>query len=163
MKYCPKCKRLYNDNDEVCSECKTRLTDITDNLTAVYLLSASGFELQRIKAAFEDSGIPCECSAKKHSYSADAVTGYDSAEYDILVPFSAYERAYDTCVGIGAIKLENEEILDEPVEYKEEYQQMSKKKRVTVKVVSAFLFLLLVAAVIYGTDFITGIIKNLFI
>ena len=29
------------------------------------------------------------------------------------------KRTFDTCVGIGAIKLEGEEILDEDVEYTE--------------------------------------------
>lgn len=66
---------------------------------------------------------------------------------------------------------ENEKILDEDVTVPtnsgvkpadEQFEEMSGAKRTTVKVVSAILFLLLVAAVIYGTDFITGFIKNLF-
>ena len=129
----------------------------------------SGFELERVKSALNDSGIPSDAVLKKDS-SADAGMGCDFSEYDLLVPFQAYEKAYDVCVGIGAIKEENEKI-DEDVTVPtnsgvkpadEQFEEMSGAKRTTVKVVSAILFLLLVAAVIYGTDFITGFITNSF-
>ena len=29
---------------------------------------------------------------------------YDDLTYDVYVPYSAYKKAFDTCVGIGAIK-----------------------------------------------------------
>jgi len=170
MKYCKKCKHIHNDGDQHCPDCKVQLVDVSDNNTPVYLLSASGFELERVKSALNDSGIPSVAVLKKDS-SADAGMGCDFSEYDLLVPFQAYEKAYDVCVGIGAIKEENEKILDEDVTVPtnsgvkpadEQFEEMSGAKRTTVKVVSAILFLLLVAAVIYGTDFITGFIKNLF-
>ena len=59
MKYCSKCKRLHNDEETVCKNCKAQLKTITDENTPVYLLTASGFELQRVKAALEDSTVPC--------------------------------------------------------------------------------------------------------
>ena len=53
-----------------------------------------------------------KCMEKKYSKSIKAYTGYDDLTYDVYVPYSAYEKAFDTCVGIGAIKkLEGEEIL----------------------------------------------------
>lgn len=55
MKYCSKCKRLHNDEETVCKNCKAQLKTITDENTPVYLLTASGFELQRVKAALEDA------------------------------------------------------------------------------------------------------------
>ena len=124
MKYCSKCKRLHNDEETVCKNCKAQLKTITDENTPVYLLTASGFELQRVKVALEDSTVPCDatikkCMENKYSKSIKAYTGYDDLTYDVYVPYSAYEKAFDTCVGIGAIKLEGEEILDEDVEYKE--------------------------------------------
>ncbi len=172
MKYCNKCKRLYNDEDVRCTECKdkSKLVPVEEENTPVYLLSASGFELQRVKTALEDSGIPNDTAAKKHNYSAEAVTGYDNSEYDILVPYSAYEKAYDVCVGIGAINIGEAEILDDngvPVNADvkpadEQFEQMSGFKRTTVRVVTALLFLGLVALAVFGTDFIMNIIKGLF-
>lgn len=131
-----------------------------------YLVSASGFELERIQIALKDNGIPNDSRPKKRSFSAKAVTGVDSSEQDIFVAESDYEKAYDLCVGIGAIKLdgETEEIVqdDSGAEPVEEFEEMPSGKRAAVRIVSALLFILIVAAVIFGTDFITGWIKSLF-
>ena len=190
MKYCSKCKRLHNDEETVCKNCKAQLKTITDENTPVYLLTASGFELQRVKAALEDSTVPCDatikkCMENKYSKSIKAYTGYDDLTYDVYVPYSAYklrwgmkaqkkksayEKAFDTCVGIGAIKLEGEEILDEDVEYTEndgetldeQFEKMTGAKRTTVRIVSALLLLLIVAGVVLGTDAIMNFIKEFF-
>lgn len=132
-----------------------------------YLLSASGFELERVKTALADNGIPNDSKPQKRNYSAKAVTGVDNSEQDIYVAEADYEKAYDLCVGIGAIRIEGEEpqILDEEAgaePYEEEFEEMPAKKRTAVRIISALLFVLLVAAVIFGTDMITGWIKGLF-
>lgn len=170
MKYCKKCRRIHNDNVQSCLNCQKELAEITESNTPVYLLSASGFELERVRTALNDSGIPGDVALQKEN-STDAGMGCDFSEYDLLVPFQAYEKAYDVCVGIGAIKTGNEEVLDEAVSTPansdvkpadEQFEEMSGTKRTAVKIVSAILFIILVAAVIYGTDFITGFIKGLF-
>ena len=161
MKYCSKCKRLHNDEETVCKNCKAQLKTITDENTPVYLL--------------EDSTVPCDatikkCMENKYSKSIKAYTGYDDLTYDVYVPYSAYEKAFDTCVGIGAIKLEGEEILDEDVEYTEndgetldeQFEKMTGAKRTTVRIVSALLLLLIVAGVVFGTDAIMNFIKEFF-
>ena len=130
-----------------------------------FLLSASGFELERVKTALADNGIPNDSKPQKRSYSAKAVTGVDNAEQDIYVAESDYEKAYDLCVGIGAIRIEGEETTiledtDKPAE--EEFEEMSPQKRTAVRIVSAILFILIAAAVIFGVDSITGWIKGLF-
>ncbi|MBQ1838758.1 MAG: hypothetical protein II127_03980 [Ruminococcus sp.] len=130
-----------------------------------FLLSASGFELERVKTALADNGIPNDSKPQKRSYSAKAVTGVDNSEQDIYVAESDYEKAYDLCVGIGAIRIEGEETTiledtDKPAE--EEFEEMSPQKRTAVRIVSAILFILIAAAVIFGVDSITGWIKGLF-
>ena len=133
-----------------------------------YLVSASGFELERIQIALSDNGIPNDSRPKKRNFSAKAVTGIDQSEQDIFVSEGDYEKAYDLCVGIGAIKLEGEEeelvepLTEAQTEALEEFEDMPSGKRTAVRIISALLFILLVAAVIFGTDFITGWIKGLF-
>ena len=132
-----------------------------------YLLSASGFELERVKTALSDNGIPNDSKPKKRNYSAKAVTGVDNSEQDIYVAESDYDNAYDLCVGIGAVKIEGEEEIIQPEDGEdaqpaEEFEEMSSGKRTAVRIISAVLFVLLVAAVIFGTDAITGWIKGLF-
>ena len=171
MKYCKKCKHIHNDTEIICTNCKKSLFNITDENTPVCLISTDGFELKRIKAALEDCGIPCDSVAKDSKISAEAVTGFDNAESDILVPFSAYEKAYDVCVGIGAIEEDGEEIIEGDIDVPtnsdersldEQFEEMSGAKRTTVRVVSAILLLLIFAGVIFCTDFIMQFIKNLF-
>ena len=129
-----------------------------------FLLSASGFELERVKTALADNGIPNDSKPKKRNFSAKAVTGVDYSEQDVYVAESDYEKAYDLCVGIGAIKLEGEETIlgEEEAAAVEEFEDMPSGKRTAVRIVSAILFVLLAAMVIFGVDAITGWIKSLF-
>lgn len=129
-----------------------------------FLVSASGFELERIRTALSDNGIPNDSKPQKRNFSAKAVTGTDISIQDIYVAESDYEKAYDLCVGIGAIKLEGEETFlgEEEAAAVEEFEDMPSGKRTAVRIVSAILFVLLAAMVIFGVDAITGWIKSLF-
>ncbi len=131
-----------------------------------YLVSASGFELERIRTALSDNGIPNDSKPQKRNFSAKAVTGVDMSEQDVYVAAQDYDNAYDICVGIGAIKLDGEEEIIEPdgeeAAPAEEFEDMPSGKRTAVRIFSAVLFILLVAAVIFGTDMVTGWIKGLF-
>ncbi len=167
MKYCPKCKKLYNDEimNCACSECKGKaLKTIEDETTSVYLCSGDVIERDRVQAALTDSGIPSVYTRHMVSANSQLVTGSDFDSFDILVPYELYEKAYDVAVGIGAIKLEGEEIIEDEklAETVEEFESMSRSKRTTVRVLSAILFIILIAVVIYGTDYITAFIKSLF-
>ena len=119
--------------------------------------------------ALEDSGIPSTSQPQEKALSADAVTGNDKTDRDILVPFAALEEARDICIGIGAIKPDGEEaqIDDQDVEDAvnsdmDEYEEMSPAKRTTVKIISVILLIIIACLVIWGTDAITGWIKGLF-
>lgn len=129
-----------------------------------FLVSASGFELERIRTALSDNGIPNDSKPQKRNFSAKAVTGTDISIQDIYVAESDYKKAYDLCVGIGAIKLEGEETIlgEEEAAAVEEFEDMPSGKRTAVRIVSAILFILLAAMVIFGVDAITGWIKSLF-
>lgn len=138
-----------------------------------FLLSASGFELERVKTALSDNGIPNDSKPQKRNFSAKAVTGIDNSEQDIYVAADDYEKAYDLCVGIGAIKPDGEEpVIEEndgsadgeaeDLVAAEEFEELPDGKRKAVRIISAILFILIVAAVIFGTDSITGWITSLF-
>ena len=166
MKYCKICKRIHNDDAVQCENCKKSKFDTVSGDTPVYIASASGFELQRIETALKDNNVPCTTVAQKKNYSASVVTGTDYAEYDILVPYSLYEKAYDVCVGIGAIADDESQILDEngnPVEIDNEMlEEMSDPKRTVIRVLSVIFLLLIISGVVLGTDFIMKFLMNLF-
>lgn len=168
MKYCESCRKLHNDNEETCTECKKNLQNIEDENTPVFLISAEGFEKERIIAALADEGIPTDTKRMKKDNSAKAVTGVDMGDLSILVPYQAYEKAYDICVGIGAIKEENEEIIDDG-EYKESKAKSLNEQLEDInggskagRIVLALMFLVLAALAVFGTDAITGFISKLF-
>ena len=80
----------------------------------------------------------CFNAAEEIEYTINSILNQDFDGFDILVPYELYEKAYDTAVGIGAIKLEGEEILEEEPELPEPHpiEEMSRSKRTTVKVIS---------------------------
>ena len=164
MKYCKKCKRVYQDEQEYCTSCRSRkpLLPLTDSSTPVYLTSADGFERERIQTALTDNGIPNDSVIIEEDIMPASVKGYSSSWRDILVPYSAYDKAYDICVGIGAVKLEGEEKIIDEEPPAEEFEDMPPAKRTTVKILSAILFIIVAALIIFGTDAITGFIKGLF-
>lgn len=173
MKICPRCKRLHSDTYTTCTECKKPLRGIESDNEDTYLVTAEGFEREHIRASLEDQGIPCVPRFRDDMYSSDEVTGKGTSLAEINVPFAAFPKAYDTCVMIGAIDpekplpfdMEEAERLCRQIGEKNKDEiknDMSPAKRTTYKVLGAVLFLLLVAVVVWGTDFLTAWIKGLF-
>ena len=164
MKYCKKCNRMYKDDESKCLNCNKPLYEIKDSNTPVYLISATGFELDRVMSALGDEGIPCGKLRNAKSVSADAITGFDTSDYYIAVPCSAYKQAVEVCIGIGAIKEDEAEIVDGDLpEFEEEqFEEMPSGKRTAVRIISAIMLIILFGGAIYLTDFIMQLIKGLF-
>lgn len=166
MKYCPKCKKLYNDEDTNCNcpDCKSKaLEELCDEQTSVYLCSGDVIERDRVQAALADSGIPSVYTRHMVTGNSQLITGRDFDGFDILVPYELYEKAYDVAVGVGAIELEGAEIVEDDVPAEvSEAEEMPHSKRTAVRIISAILLILLFAGVIYGTDAIMNAIKSLF-
>lgn len=174
MKYCPSCKKLHNDSVVFCSECKKKkLKEITDKNTPVRVCKANGVDKERVRAALSDVGIPSD-EIRVKDISAHAVTGSDMTEATILVPYQAYDKAYDICVGIGAITPEDamdlsDELISDIESKKdfvdkdiEEFEDMPAGKRTFVRIVSAILLIIMFCGIIWGADYLLEILKGLF-
>lgn len=200
MKYCAHCCTLF-ERGAICPDCKRELKKEIKHSDPVTVIRADGFERERIVAALRDNGVPCVEQFDKKERSADAVTGKLAAKVKIEVPFAALEQAKDILVGIGAVKLEGEKVLEnesmpsgtsdenstksfayshtprQDITQKKtgkkkrkekepkpepQWEEMSRTKRNVVRIVSAILFIIVVALVVFGTDFITGLVKELF-
>ncbi|MDR0914277.1 MAG: hypothetical protein LBM65_03840 [Oscillospiraceae bacterium] len=189
MRLCKKCLQPYGDDVPTCANCKNSNTiEITDPTTPVVVATVGGPDKARASAMLADINVPFVEKPIKKIISGAIITGDHSFDCDILVPFSAYDKAYDTLVGIGVInppedsfeedelpELSNEqepleqENIEEITVTKNDVQQgeetfapMSDSKRFWVRVVSVLLFAGVVAAVIFGTDFIINLVKSLF-
>lgn len=161
--YCNRCHRVYDDGSS-CPRCKRPLQNEIKPSTPVTVVSASGFERDRITAALEDANIPFATRAEKKEISADAVTGFDNSKYRIEVPYTYYKKTMELLVGINALALDQDELeaVEDMPDTKEEFEDMSPRKRMFVRIISIILLILVVALVITGVDAVTAIIKNLF-
>lgn len=174
MLYCPKCRKIYKNGNAVCSECKKNLKEITDKNTPVAVCHASGINKDRIRAALESQGIPTSSVASPKSFSCEPLTGGDTTtDVIVTVPYQAYEKAFDICVGIGAAEPDAEfdgsELSKDITEKKnqldndmDDFEDMSPAKRTTVRIISAILLIVMFTGIIWGADYLIGIIKNLF-
>ena len=110
MKICPKCKKIYDDSEVTCSDCRKKLKNIENKNTPVGVCKVSGVDRMRVHAALEDAGIPSGEQRVKSKVSAEAITGGDLSDVIITVPYQAYDKALDICIGIGVV---DEDTIDE--------------------------------------------------
>lgn len=173
MKYCKICKTLFKDTDERCPECGKKLAVITDINEPVRLCVIGGTERAMMCGLLDDAEIPyMENNTYPQGLSNEIVTGYDVklSNISLTVPFSALPKASDLLNSIETVKNPIEPMLPEINAHieriksglVEEDSSMSPALRTTIKVISAIVFLIIVAIVVLGTDKIMEIIKGLF-
>lgn len=168
MNYCQKCKKIYNDKETACLHCKKGLKPIENKNTPVAVCTVSGVDRMRVHAALNDAGIPTDEVRFKKSISSEAITGGDLADVIVTVPYQAYDKAFDICVGIGVIgdsevpQFSSEDVKEQLDKDMDDFQEMTSSKRTAVRIISAFLLILIFCGVIWGTDYVMEIIKGLF-
>lgn len=173
MKYCSVCKKLHNSNEEKCNECKKAYKEINDINEPVLLCVVGGLERNMICGALSDNDIPyLEQTYGSSGVANEIVTGYDAKllNISILVPYSALPKAYEIAGSVGVADEDMADVVEQAQKDIEKYKEslndddknMTRAKRTTVKVLSVVLLLALVAGVVWGTDYIIELIKNLF-
>ncbi len=175
MKYCTKCYTLFQ-RGVMCDTCSSLLQKEVKENDPVFLITANGFERDRIVATLSDSNIPCIEKPLKKEHTMAGLSGVTDANVKILVPFGAFEKSQEILIGMGAIKADAKivdenaddnsfEIMHEDKKTEkevEQFEEMSDKKRLTVRIISAILFIALAALAIFGVDYIALLIQNLF-
>ena len=174
MKYCKTCKELCFGDALPFDGCKHKLTEIVDINEPVRLCIIGGTERAIMTGMLKDAGIPfLETNLQPQGVANEIVTGYDVklSNINLLVPFSALPKASELLSSIETVKNDIEPHMDEinaaitqlrtKADEKED-KPMSPALKTTVKVITAILFLGLIALVVFGTDALTGFIKGLF-
>lgn len=174
MKYCKICKALYPQKDEFCPACRNKLAEIKDINEPVRLCVIGGTERALLTGMLADAEIPYVTdNTYPQGLANEIVTGYDVklSNVSLTVPFSALPKASELLSSIETVKNPVEGHLDEinaQIERlkngdpEKEEKSMSPALRTTIKVITALLFLILVAVVVLGTDKIMELIKGLF-
>lgn len=173
MKYCKTCKALCFGETLTPDGCNHKLAELSDINEPVRLCVIGGTERAMLTGLLTDAEIPfMEENVQPMGLANDLVTGYDVklSNINLLVPFSALPKASELLSSIETVenKIEPhiEEIEAEILRIKnsgeKEEKKMSRAMRTTIKVITALLFLALIAVAVLGTDKLTEWIKSLF-
>lgn len=165
MKYCTRCKKIFRSEDiQNCTVCSRKLIDDPNQYSPVDIVTANGFELERIKAALTDSKIPFTVQETEKDTGIQILNSAPPENCTIRVPLGYYTEASELLIGIGALN-EAEELSDEDeAKLQEERKKESllpetPAKRFLSYVMFIIFFILMIAAVIFITDLITPFIN----
>ena len=173
MKYCKKCSLLIKDDLNSCTSCGKALESSISDKSPVVVVTASGFEKERICTVLTDNDIPYSVRVapkKGIPTEMNAVTGNSKTAHQIVVPYEFYNKAMEQLVGINAVQFSDEELqsLTEALEREESSNKASNindyfsvKNRI-IRIASACAFFALVALVVFGVDAVIAIIKAYF-
>ena len=172
MKYCKVCKALCFGETLPFDGCKHKLTEIKDINEPVRLCVVGGTERAMLTGMLKDAEIPfLEENVQPQGVANELVTGYDVklSNISVIVPFSALPKASELLSTIETVNNGIEPHLDQ-IEAEitrlrtaeNEAKQMNPVLKTTVKVITALVFLALIALAVFGTDALTGFIKGLF-
>ena len=104
MRYCTRCKRIYFNNENgLCPLCGRQMTDDPNILSPVYVLTANGFELERVRSVLDSEGIAYTVNEARHDAGIQILNSAPPENCDVYVTLSEYERAVETLKGSGAI------------------------------------------------------------
>ncbi len=167
MKYCTKCKRISTDDEKtLCPECGRTMISDPSHYSPVNVVTANGFELERIKAALTEAEIPFSVRECADDTGLQILNAAPPENCTVSVPLAYYTQTAELLIGIGAIK-EAEELSDDDEERvarekENTEEEMSPKKRFWVKLLSIILFIGLIAGVIFLADLIGRFINPSF-
>ena len=163
MLYCNKCKKAIRKTD-ICPDCGNK-GETPENINIpTFLIKSCGFERDRIGAALNDVGIPFMEKPEKKEVGSEVLMGGNASVMDIYVPFSAYKKAHNALVDIGAAQpWEDEDNTPEDIDIKD-IKKDEKEGGISrgASVLLMIMVLLLIVGAVFMTDAITAFIKTLF-
>ncbi len=171
MRYCTRCKKIYvtENENEKCIVCGKKTINDPNYYSPVKIITANGFELERICAALDSEGIPYNYQQVRKDTGIQILNSAPPENCDLFVPLSAYEKAQDILVGIGAINEEDLSEIDENsknqlknAQKKADEEELTPRKASLVRFFSAIAFLVIIAGVVFFADFLVELVKKLF-
>ncbi len=164
MKYCTKCKKIdTNDCAESCRFCGRNLISEPNHYSPVHIVTANGFELERIKAALTEAEIPFTVQESRHDAGIQILNSAPMENCDIMVPLSFYTEASDLLIGIGALNEADELSEEDETKMKEARknteEELSPRKSFWIKLLSIIVFIAMIGGVILLADLVGRLIN----
>lgn len=154
MLYCTRCKSVCDDSVRDCPSCKRSRTlrPVKDD-DEVFFMQVSEGEAAEIDGIFEANAIRHAITPVKSGFSTSVYDPeYIPTDKEIFVEQQDFERAKE--VMAAEIRPEAEEEPQEP--------EMPKGKRMVIQTVSIIAFMIVVALVVFASDFVANLLKELF-
>ena len=167
MRYCTKCKKLYKgDETEKCFVCGKKTISDPSHYSLVNVVTANGFELERIRAALHDADIPYSYQEARKDAGIQILNSAPPENCDVFVPLSAYEKTMNVLIGIGAVKEEISQADTEKLREAEkaaEDEELPPEKARRIRILSGIAFILLLVLVVWLVDIGFEFVKSLFV
>ncbi|HEX3038566.1 MAG TPA: hypothetical protein VHO94_06200 [Oscillospiraceae bacterium] len=170
MLYCAKCQLLCESACPCCGSEKLREVQQND---PVLLTTVNELECDRITALLQDNDIPYEERVSGLESEPSVLFGrYENTNKNIFVPYDKLQFCEDM---LACGELPDEEIAEENSDFAQSNTQpeeesevnsakkvMGRRSKIFWRATSVVLFILLIWAVVAGTDFAAAWLKDLF-
>lgn len=162
MKYCSKCKKIYiNQDTEICLKCGKKLIHNPNLESPVRMVTANGFELERIKAALKDAEIPFSVKQESYDTGLQILNSAPPENCTFFVPIKCCEEAAEILIGIGALSEKDWKEFDEKdLKYLEQSKdngnekELSPQKARLIRILSFIGFLIAIAGATWLIDYL---------
>lgn len=169
MKYCSKCKNVHiNKELTICPHCRRKLIENPSHNSPVNVVTANGFELERIKSALAQADIPFSIKEERYDTGLQILNSAPPENCSFFVPLSYYDKAIETLIGIGAVNSEILQELDQEDEKfleqsreQEKQDELPEKKARLIRIFSFLGFLIVLALVAYLADYLLSFVTPL--
>ena len=169
MKYCSKCKNLhFNKELEKCPRCGKKLIEEPSYYSPVKIVTANGFELERIKSALTEADIPFSATEERYDTGLQILNSAPLENCAFCVPIAHYDKAVETLAGIGALNEDSiHEIDNEDMEFLEKSRQQEEDdalpegKARLIRIFSFLGFLIVLVGFAYLVDWLLSFVTPL--
>ncbi len=169
MKYCSKCKKIHINKDlKNCPTCKRKLIENPSHYSPVNLITANGFELERIRSALTQADIAFSVKEENYDTGLQILNTAPPENCSFFVPLSHYDKAVETLIGIGALKSnpleeldkEDEDFLEKSRE-QEKNDELPEGKARLIRILSFLAFLVFLGIFAFAVDWLLSLVTPL--
>ena len=156
MLYCEKCRSLCPDTTRKCPNCKSSKLRVAEETDLVLLHRADQYTASRLAEQFDAAGIVYELApfmgrSSQYLYDSEVMP----TDKNIFVQVSDLQAAEELSVRM-------KEELEQANEGEEAFEEMPRRKRIAVQVVSLLLFFFLIVLAVLGADALGQWLRSLF-
>ncbi len=167
MKYCEKCKSLFECETETCPKCGKVLTE-AENESIIALATVKGRAVALLEPMLKDEGIPCAFkNSEGETYNTYNIAVSAESDFELLIPFEYYTRAFNICLSMNIVEEEDRLIEDTEGKseeahetYDEAFERVNGMKKRTWTIIWVILFIVLACIAVWGVEWIAAIIRS---